>query len=145
MFLLLFNLSISLIGVLSIYNIGVSPPSTYNVSDYAPASSPDQIVWRFLGTTLSGIMLGVAAGAMTSWLTKIPTDAGIAYGVFTGVFWGITYNTVDVIWRIGTGIPGAVGVNAGIFVVIVIFVGITGIVFAYGLVQLIRGGWKGYK
>jgi len=121
MFLLLFNLSVSVVGALSIYNIGVTPPEDkYNVTN-VPSTNADDITYRFLGDTIGFMVVGIVAGAMTSWLTRIPTDAGAAYGFFSGLFWGVTVSTIRIIWSIGNGFPGATGANLGILVIIFIF------------------------
>ena len=86
MFLLIFNLCISLVGFLHIYNLGINVNETYNVSNYDADASTENIAFSLLGTTFAIVITGVVAGAMTSWLTRIPTDAGIAYGIFVTVF-----------------------------------------------------------
>ena len=151
MFLLIFNLSLSLIGALHIYNLDVSvAEEKFNVSGYdagtarGSSEGTNNLVWVLLGTSISAIAGGIIAGAMTSWLTRIPTDAGVAYGVFAGAFWGITLGASRTIWNIAY-MSGLAGYNTAILMVIFIFLGVTGVVFIYGFVQLVKGGWKGYK
>ena len=100
MFLLLFNLCVSLVGILNIYPFGLKTAEEYNVSEFEAQPTPneqDSTFWLFVGTSVSALALGVIAGAMTSWLTRIPTDAGIAYSIFVTQFWNITLNASFVI------------------------------------------------
>jgi len=141
-FLLIFNLSISVIAVLSIYNLGVEvqPGEDYDVSQYeASAADPEKLAFRVLAINLVTLTAGVVAGALIgSWVLKIPADSGAAYGAFTGVFWGAAYNASSIIWAIGVGKPG-------VMVIVFIFIVLTGVVFFVGLMQLVRGGWRGMK
>lgn len=139
-FLLIFNLSISVIAILSIYNLGVTVGSDYDVSQYeSTASDTEKLAFRFLAINLVSFTAGIVAGALIgSWVLKIPADSGAAYGAFTGVFWGACYNAMSVIWNIGEG-------QVGVMVIVFVFTALTGVVFFVGLMQLVRGGWRGMK
>jgi len=139
-FLLIFNLSISVIAVLSIYNMGITVGSDYNVSHYeATASVTQKLAFQFLAVNLITMTAGVVAGALLgSWILKIPADSGAAYGAFTGVFWGACYNAMSIIWNVGEGYPG-------VMIVVFIFTVLSGVVFFVGIMQLVRGGWRGMK
>jgi len=141
-FLLVFNLSISVIATLSIYNMGVEvqPGEDYDVSQYeASASDPEKLAYRVLSITLITMTAGVVAGALIgSWVLKIPADSGAAYGAFTGVFWGAFLNASSIIWNVGEG-------HVGVMIIIFIFMVLSGVVFFVGLMQLVRGGWRGMK
>ena len=139
-FLLVFNLSISVIAVLSIYNMGVTVSSDYDVSQYeASAANTEKLAFRILAINLVTFTAGIVAGALIgSWVLKIPADSGAAYGAFTGVFWGACYNTMSIIWNIGEG-------QTGVMVIVFVFTILTGVVFFVGLMQLVRGGWRGMK
>ena len=139
-FLLIFNLSISVISVLSIYNMGITVSSDYDVSQYeASASDTEKLAFRILAINLISFTAGIVAGALIgSWVLKIPADSGAAYGAFTGVFWGSCYNAMSIIWNVGEG-------QVGIMVIVFVFTILTGVVFFVGLMQLVRGGWKGMK
>jgi len=145
MFLLLFNLSVSMISALSIYNIGVAVDEEYDVTNYEGDVSPresDIIAWRFLGATLTGLVTGAIAGAVVAYFTRVPADSGVAYGIFTGTFWGIAYSAIAIFWDIASVPTG--GANLALMMLVFIFIGILGVVFAVGLLQLIRGGFKSY-
>jgi len=145
MFLLLFNLTISLVGGLHIYNMGITVNETYNVSEFAASDDTQIAVWRLLGESILSILAGATAGALlASWTAKIPSDAGAAYGVFAGLFTSITLRAASTLWNLAY-MPGATEYNIAILMIIVIFLGVTGIIFVMGLLQMIRGGWKGYK
>lgn len=141
-FLLIFNLSISVITVLSIYNLGVEvrPGADYDVSQYeAEADDPEKLAFRILAVNIIAITAAVVAGGLIgSWVLKIPADSGAAYGAFTGVFWGACYNAMSIIWNVGQG-------HMGVMVIVFIFTILTGIVFFVGILQLVRGGWRGMK
>jgi len=158
MFFLLFNLTLSLLSVIPVedsdgvthyglFRIDVEIEETYNVSDNAAmeGAEEDSIpVWTFLGAPLIGIVGGAIAGTIVAYLTKVPADSAIAYSTFTGTFWGITYGGMSVLWNIaliaGGGTPTAI-----IRIFVFIFIGIMAVIFAAGLLQLIRGGWSSYK
>ena len=139
-FLLVFNLSISIIATLSIYNMGINVRSDYDVSQYeATAADTEKLAFRILAINLITFTAGIVAGALIgSWVLKIPADSGAAYGAFTGVFWGACYNAMSIIWNVGEG-------QVGVMVIIFAFTLLTGVVFFVGLMQLVRGGWRGMK
>lgn len=141
-FLLVFNLSISIVTTLSIYNLGteVEAGSTYDVSQYeASATDTQRLAFRILAIDLVAFTAGIVAGALIgSWVLKIPADSGAAYGAFTGVFWGAAYNAMSIIWNVGEG-------QIGIMVLVFVFTILMGVVFFVGLMQLVRGGWRGMK
>ena len=140
-FLLIFNLSISMIFVLNIYDL--SDPSkldsNYNVSEYGAESGKEDLAFRFIAINIITITASIVAGALIgSWVLKIPADSGAAYGAFTGVFWGSAINTTSIFWSLGQRYEG-------IMIIVFMFVALMGVVFFVGLMQLVRGGWKGMK
>ena len=159
MFLLIFNLSISLISVIpitdsngqvtyGIFKIGVDTSEEYDVTNYdaaVGAAENSLVVWRFLGATIAGIVAGAIAGAIFSLATRVPADAGVAYSVFAGTFWGIAYSALAIFWDIGAIETGSgTATHPAIMMLVFIFTGILAIVFVVGLLQLIRGGWGSY-
>jgi len=145
MFLLIFNLVVSLVGGLHIYNTTTKVPDEFNVSNYEPSEDNELNVWRFLGENIIVILMGAIGGALlASWTAKIPSDAGAAYGVFGTLFVSVMIRSSATLWRLAY-LPGATEYNIAILMLIFIFLGVTGIIFAMGLLQMIRGGWKGYK
>ena len=145
MFLLLFNFLISVVGALHIYDTGINVNETYNASYFESHSKGTSAVYIILGGTIAAIVGGAIAGALvTGWFSKIPSDAGAAYGIFTGLFLFITLNAAGTLWQLAY-IPGAAEYNTAILMIIGIFLAITGVIFVMGLLQMVRGGWKGYK
>ena len=160
MFLMLFNVSISLISIVPVqqpdgenytyglFKPGISPPGKYDVSKFsAGAVDGDAVVWRFLGTTLSALVLGMIAGAIVAYLTKVPADSAVAYSIVSTEFWAMAYTSLSIFWDMGQ-IPagqdpvGGVEMNVGILAFVAIFTAILAVVYAAWLVQLVRGGFK---
>ncbi len=146
MFFLIFNVSISLVSDLGIFNMGISTASEYNydadeLND--PADGGSNIWWRFLGgSSLLIIGIGAIAGAVIGvLLTKIPSDAAVIYGAFAGAFWSSYIRSIAVMWNI-SAIAGA-ETNYGIMVIIFLFAGLTGVIFFAGFSQLVKGPWRG--
>lgn len=135
MFLLIFNLSISLVGVLHIYNTGIGIDDQYDLE--GETSRTINTSPSFFGKLLITSFLGAAAAAVISFATKIPADAAFAYSLFASSFWGIAWQAIDVLTAIGQ-------YSTGIWLVVGIFIVLLGGVFVVGLAQLIRGGWKSY-
>lgn len=137
-FLLIFNMSISIVAGLGIYNMGLAVDEKYDVTQYeADPTNPESLSFRVLAINLIGLTGGVVAGALIgAYLLKIPADSGAAYGAFTGVFWSATLSTMAILWNVAGG-------HIGIVVIIVMFFILSGVVFFAGLMQLVRGPWRG--
>jgi len=163
MFLMLFNVSVSLISIVPIENPdgtyrygifqpGVSPGlkdgvDVYNVSNVGAGElgSSDAVVWRFLGTTITALVLGMIAGAVVAYLTKVPADSAVAYSIISTEFWACSYSSLAIFWDMGkipTGSVGGVEMNIGIMAFVYIFTAILAIIYVAWLVQLVRGGFK---
>lgn len=152
MFLMLFNIAISIVAVIPVKNPdnttrglfepGVSSPATYNVSVYRADNSRSGVVARILTVSLISLVTGAIAGAVIAYLSRVPADAAIAYSLFATTFWGMAYSALSIFWDMGK-IPGTEGdVNIGIMVFVFTFTAILAVIFAVGLIQLIRGGFK---
>ena len=140
MFLLIFNVSISIVNDLNIFDVGISVSSEYQYDEDMDTSN---LWWQFLGgSSLLTIGIGAIAGAVIGvLLTKIPSDAGAIYGAFTGAFWSSYVRVVAILWSIAA-IAGQAN-NYGIMIIIFLFSGISGLIFFVGFSQLVRGPWKG--
>lgn len=132
MFLLLFNLSISIVGALNIYPSYTSVGPDYDVSS---ANAGDAALSRFFGSIIVASIGGIIAGSIIAYLTKLPAASVLAYTIMTGDFWVITSNAFQVLWQIG-------GENTGMFVVLIVLGIITGFSFLAGIMQMITGGWR---
>lgn len=138
MFLLLFNICISVVSVLSIYRAPVvTVGDEYDVTTGVTETSSTGPQVRFFGSLIVGVVTGIIAGAIISYLTNIPADAAFAYSLFGSTFWSIAYSAVA---SIGEIYPNNVGVSVVIGIFIIVLAG----TFAAGIAQLIRGGWKSF-
>lgn len=142
MFLLIFNVAISVVGSLHIYNmgtVGVLP----NEKSLADVRNPLEGIWIFLGQSAYALFIGTIAGALIGYYgAKIPTTEGMAYGFFAGLITSVFISSTNVLWRIVDMVPGYA--QGGIAIVVGLFLGICGILFAFGFLQLVRGGISSY-
>ena len=132
MFLLLFNLSISVVSALGIYPAYVSTDPAYDVTS---TNAGNSALYRFGGGLLATSLAAVMAGSLISYFTKLPAAAAVAYTLFATQFWNFTIQTFSVLWAIGGG-------NVGMTVVITVFGIMVGIIFLAGLMQMVSGGWR---
>lgn len=142
MFLLLFNMSVSAIGALHIYNGGLTVSADYDLSDGHLEAKGGVRVPVFFGSLMVGILTGVITGTILNYFAGVPGDASFAYGLFAGSFWGITYSAANSLFEIGrsdTDVSGVVTIIVGMFLVI------TCGTFIAGLVQMIKGGWQSFE
>jgi len=145
MFFLIFNVSVSLVNTLDIFDTGIDASTDYEYDPDAEIDVSDQendVWWVFLGETMLSLGAGAVGGALIGVVfLKIPADSGAAYGAFSGAFWKMAINSFAIIWSIGT-VPGE-GTNLGVMIIVFLFAGLTGVIFFVGLLQLIRGPWRG--
>ena len=146
MFLLLLNLSISIVNSVGIFNVGVNPED-YNASGYEAkeeyTASGDFGTIRFIGVSIASILSGAILGVFVGYLTQVPADSAIAYSIFTTTFWGLAYNASSVLWNFGT-IAGD-DYNAGIMMLLLVFFAVMAISFIAFLMQLVKGPWSTYQ
>ena len=135
LFLMLFNLCVTLVGSLNIYPTYVSTDSQYAVDNPNPDNSA---LYRFGGSLLIGSIGGIMAGSLISYFTKLPAAAAVAYGLFAGSFWFFMTDAFAILWRIGNG-------NLGISTVVTIFGLIAGLIFLGAMMQMVSGGWRGIE
>lgn len=138
MFLLIFNVVISLIGFLHIYQMG--DIGAYNVESMATARG-ESTIWFFLGQSAIILFMGAIAGAVAgAYLMKIPTSEGAAYGFFGTLIGIIFIGSYNILWSLVRYVPKQA--QPGVAIIVGLFLGITGIMFAFGFLQLVRGGIK---
>lgn len=159
MFLMLFNLSVSMIAIIpiqgptegnityGIYQPAVAVNNTYNVSriDAEAGDDGSKVVWRFLGFTVLALIGGAIAGAIVAYLSRVPADSAVAYSIVATEFWAIAYSALAIIWDMGkipTGSVGDVPVNIGVMMFVYAFTGILAVIWIAWIIQLIRGGFK---
>lgn len=140
MFLLIFNVVISIVGFLNIYNMGITGQ---DISILGNVRGQDAI-WLFLGQNAFLLFTGLAVGgAVGYYLTRIPTTEGMAYGFFAALITAIFINTYRVLWAI-TSLFTDGAVKYMVELMVVLFLAICGILFAWGYLQLAKGGISGY-
>ena len=146
MFMLIFNVMITVVGALHIYNMDVSGTYPYDedIEIGEQTSNSDDMFWIFLGGDISVIIAGAIAGALGGYfLARVPTAQGVAYGLFGGVILDILLNTHQVLMGIVQWIPDTTA-QVGVAGLVWLFTGICGILFLIGFLQLIVGGMTSY-
>ena len=136
-FLLLFNLSLSIVISLDLY-ITESSPSDENLSidELKEVQKPD-LLNVFGGNVLGSLVVGTVVGGALSIFTGIPGDAAFAYSYFVSFYWGFAKNTLDILYSLLL----ESGSNTGLNFIVIVFVTILGIAFLSFLIQLVRGPW----
>ena len=147
-FLLLFNFSISIIGALSIYEVGSisAPPSDYDIRNYSdlPAETAQSaLLSRFYISIGAGFIGGIVLGAMVSIFTNVPSDAAFVYSFFGTYYWTFAQNSLSIIW--GFTDVGNAEASLAIFSIVAIFTVILAIAFVSFIMQLVKGPWAGMK
>ena len=160
LFLLMFNLALSTISVTGIYQIAIGPEGEqtldqsnlygdtteentphdaeeeYSMTVEANMGVRDTIA-QFTFSILSGITVGILLGILTWKGVGVPGDAAFGYSLFATTFWFCTINSAMVLGSIGN-------FNAGVSIIIGVFLLACGIMFIVGFAQLIKGGWKAF-
>ena len=151
MFLLIFNVVISLVGYLHIYDMEVSgqSPGSTTLDDLSNPSNADKgdsggAIWLFLGTSAYALLVGAIAGAVGGYyILRVPTAEGASYGFFATLISIIFINSYRVLWSIVNFVTDA-ELRMGVSVIVGLFLAICGVLFAFGFLQLIRGGIEHY-
>jgi len=140
LWLLLFNVAIALVGGLEIFNVPSGPFISYEAMTSPGENSlyvfvSYSIIWAPL---LAGAVGGAIAGVLGVRLKLSSASAYSAFGLFlTFIF----VNTVGIFTTIIFAIENETA-RAGVSALVFIFLAITGVLFALGLIQLIRGGME---
>jgi hypothetical protein len=142
MFLLIFNVAISITGTLHIYNLDTEGglPQNATAEDLQDSGGG---LWIFLGQSLTALIVGALAGAVGGYyLLRVPTAEGAAYGFFGTFIVLIFTNTIRVLWSIVAWVPSEF--QGGVAIVVGLFLGLSGLLCALGFLQMIRGGFATY-
>jgi len=165
LFLLIFNVVVSLVGGLNIYNMGMSS-SEYDYEALADESTSPQrdkdagggIFSSFTdanfgfntffigGTTVAILIGGAIAGATIGGLVtggRLKTSEGAAYGFFGSIMTITFISSYSILWTIVEQIPDEI--QTGAAVAVGLFLAITGFMFILGFMQLIVGGIAQYQ
>ena len=160
-FLLLFNISLSVVLSLGIYS-DMSQPGQFNIEgsdefegqfedlgikDEKLNMTIDELKYKqradllsiFGGNILIALVAGIALGGSLSFITQVPGDAVFAYSMFISFYWSMAKNTIDVLYTLA----GEAG--EGLLYVVIIFVIILSISFLSFMIQLVRGPWESFQ
>lgn len=138
MFLLIFNIVISVVGAMNIYNIDNANSPIQSNYDTDDLGGP-QAIYYFIGTGSTIFILGTLMGAIGGYfVNKVLTVEGVVYAFFVGLITSVFTTSSGILWSItqiyeGYGLEWIVG----------LFIAVCGVLFAFGLVQLARGGIGG--
>lgn len=139
-FLLLLNLSISIVGGLHIYNIGVSVPEDFKQGDiatYEGTEARQSVVTKFVIFSIETLVAGMVGGTIISYLTRVPADRAYVYSLFFSSYWIMAWDSLTIMWGFGSQ-------NEGIQIIVVVFSIIMAILFMVAIMQMPVGGWKSY-
>jgi len=138
LFLLIFNVSVSIVGGMNIYNMGLDVRDEYDINTIESAKGID----HFLGGLAANLVLFGIGGSIIGALVRRSMSESAAYGFFSGLVVTVYTNTYGIL----TGISSALPTQAAFMVnvVIALFLGISGIMMALAMMQLIRGGIESY-
>jgi hypothetical protein len=135
MFIILFNISIGVVDTLNIYNLEGQVSDDYNVMDKdASGHSP---LYKTFYTIISSIMAGIVTATIVTYFTKSLSDAAIAYAIMTALYVGAAMTAVGAIENLANN-------NTGFLIVVNIFKVMLLLVWIFGLIQMVRGGMRGY-
>jgi len=152
LFLLFFNLAISMVSMTHIYNIGdfQNEPEPFDNEglwddsydntevetdfDINTSSSIPALMATYMFSIFVGLAIGMMAGIVGWKFGGVPGDSAFLYGMFAGTFWAFTIQTALVFSSI-------MAMNLGFAIVISVFLMVCGIIFVIGFAQLIKGGF----
>lgn len=138
MFLLIFNVSISIVGGLNIYHMGLKVDEQYDINTVEESSG----TYHFIGSLMTQLTVFGIGGAILGVLTRRSMSESAAYGFFSGLISTVFVSTYAILSGISTVLPADAAFAAN--VVIGLFLGICGLLCALAMVQLIRGGIDAY-
>ena len=139
-FLMLFNISINVITLLGIFPVPSTAYNTDRTFDVSVTTGINQgSLWLFTGSIALFSVGGAIAGAFYSRISSVPADSAAAYGFFGGFFLSMTISTFSIF----NGIAIQAGpASIAVYTMVSVFMGIIGVFFFAGLMQMIKGGWR---
>lgn len=151
MFLLIFNLSISIISATNIYNMDyeqegdlVDEFENQTVTEEQANDISTRALMRFFmaqaGVFGFALVSGTIAGISDKYFgTGISGLDAFLYALFTGLFVTTTWKSSTVFLSIGRN-------NFGVILVVIAFLLICGVVFTIGIYQIAsKGGWRSFE
>ena len=138
-FLLIFNVMISLVGALSIYNMNLEPSESQLTAE---GMRNNQDIYAFIGGLAGVMIVSAVGGAFIGVIANRPIAEGASYGFFAGLISSVFVSSYGVLSQLIQVVPA--GAQQGVQIVVGLFLAITGLMFALGFMQLIRGGVESY-
>ena len=157
MFLLIFNIAITVVGALHIYNLEINGEIISSSSDVNNTSSvsltelgsPSTDIYVLIGQWAVAPLIAMGIGALAgnlfgaaSSIARSLTAEGAAYGLFGGIIFVVFLNSYKILWRIVEIVPEPY--RLGVSWIVGMFLGISGILIAVGYIQLVRGSMSTY-
>lgn len=147
-FLILINVSVSIISALGIYQstTDYNVDTKYDLENIEPtvvSHNPGAIFWRFFGHSISSLVIGGIAGAAIALIGQVPADRSIAYSAFSTFFLQSTFVTIGVLSNLAQEAE-SFGAAFAVNVIIALFIGIAGVSAVAFFMQLITSGWESY-
>jgi len=124
MFMLIFNTMLVVIGTLHIFVVGFDP---YDISVIAISALVFSVGGLVAGSSLIGFIGNPQASATATVVTT-----------FSATFWGTFGSSLGVIYSISEEYSGVYWLFAMYFL-------IAGYMFVVGVMQMVTGGWRGFK
>jgi len=139
MFLLLFNIALSIIAFLHVYNVGVDVDTDLSAEDYATFS-----MTTFIGTQIFALAgSAVAISAATYYFGRVSADSAAVYGIFGGVILTTFINTTGLLSKIVLITPESFRI--GVAIPLAVFVAVSGLIFVFSFMQIVKGGWASFE
>jgi len=138
MFLLIFNVTISIVGGLNIYHMGIGVENQYDIENVKMENG----MYMFIGDAMAIMITFAIGGAILGAIARRPLSESAAYSFFAGLITTVFVTSYRVLGTIANTVPAEA--QLGVNVILGLFMGITGIIFALGFMQMIRGGVESY-
>jgi len=138
MFLLIFNVTISIVGGLNIYHMGIGVENQYDIENVRMENG----MYMFIGDAMAIMITFAIGGAILGAIARRPLSESAAYSFFAGLITTVFVTSYRVLGTIANTVPAEA--QLGVNVILGLFMGIMGIIFALGFMQMIRGGVESY-
>ena len=99
-------------------------------------------MYMFIGDAMAIMITFAIGGAILGAIARRPLSESAAYSFFAGLITTVFVTSYRVLGTIANTVPAEA--QLGVNVILGLFMGITGIIFALGFMQMIRGGVESY-
>jgi len=138
LFLLIFNVTISIVGGLNIYHMGIGVENQYDIENVTVGNG----MYMFIGDAMTIMITFAIGGAILGAIARRPLSESAAYSFFASLITTVFVTSYRVLGTIANAVPTEA--QLGVNVILGLFMGIRGIIFALGFMQMIRGGIESY-